>query len=284
MSKTKIYLCILILCLINTQTNQEFLPFQNNSESLFLYEIVGHGQVNHIGFGFDSKFTLHITKLNDSRLLMNITEPAGKVGNEEWSLETLVALEQPFYINLNATGTPTGIEYDIDVETNYTIARKELILKQLQDIFNEHKKYQKLEKKEFNKTETLSNMPFGSCETNINMTTSIVYTSIEYDATAEKCKDKIDPFYTLDMDVDVYPQSEFRKSFAFTIDDFTFQYVRLDARLKLKSEPEMDVDIYSLITFNGFKVLIEEEEEEESFENITSTQSSVEEDSVSKSQ
>lgn len=254
---------ILILCLIATQTNQEFLPLQENAETIFYYEIVGSGQVNHIRFGFDSKFYLHITKLEESKYLMNITEPAGKIGNEEWSTETVTALEQPFYIILNDTGAPTGIEYDFEVETNYTIARKELILKQLQEIYVEYQKYHNLEKKELNAIQTLPNMPFGTCETKINITTSSVYTSIELEATANKCKEKIDPFYTLDMDVDVYPQSEFRKSFAFTIGDFTLQYVRLDARLRLKSEPEMDVDIYSLITFNGFKSLIEEESTEE---------------------
>lgn len=258
--ETKIHSYTLILCLIGTQTNQDFLPLQENAESIFFYEIVGSGQVNHISFGFDSKFNLHITKFNESKYLLNITEP---VGHEEWSEETLTALVQPFYITLNDTGAPSEIEYDFEAETNYTIARKELILKQLQEIYAEYQKYNNLEKKELNTIESLANMPFGKCETKVNMTTSIVYTSIEYEATASSCKEKIDPFYTLDMAVDVYPHSEFRKNFAFTIYDFTFQYVRLDARVKLKSEPEIDVDIYFIMTFNGFKSLIEEESTEE---------------------
>lgn len=259
--ESKYYLFFLIFCLAAIPTFQEFLPLSENAESIFYYEIVGNGQVNHNGFGFDSKFNLHITKKEEFKYLINITNPAGKVGSIEWSKETLNALEQPFYILLNTTRTPIGIEYDFEVETNYTIAQKELILKQMQEIYKEYINYSHLDNKNSNVTQSIDNMPFGSCETKVNVFVSTVYVNIEYEATASDCKGNIDPLYKLDMEsVHVYPQSEFRKTFAFTTTDFLFQYVRLDARLKLKTEPETDVDIYSLFTFKGMKSLIEEEE------------------------
>lgn len=257
--KTNYKSYISMICLLANQTIQGFLTLEKDAVSIFHYEIVGSGQVNHVRFGFETKFNLHITNTEEFKYLINITNPSGKVGNEEWSIETLNALEQPFYIILNDTGAPLELEYDFQVESNYTIACKELILKQIQEIYMEYKKFSNLEQKEVIETRTVTNMPFGECETKINMTTSIEYTSIEYEATANKCKGNIDPFYTLDMEVDVYPQSEFQKTFMFQNPDFDFQYVRLDARLKLKTEPEMDVDIYSLITFNGVQSLVDEE-------------------------
>lgn len=250
---------ILIFGLIATQTHQGFLPLQKNIESIFYCEIVGSGHANHVRFGFDSKFNIHVTHSAELKYLINIVKPVGKVGNAELPIETIKALVQPFYIILNATGAPFRLEYDFQVETNYTIARKELILKQFQEIYDEYQKYKNLEKKELFTTQLITNMPFGKCYTQINMTTSIIYTYIEYEASAKTCEGKIDSFYTLDMEVDVYPQSEFWKSFAFTAPEFEFQYFRLDARLKLKTEPEMDVDIYSLITFNGVNTIIDKE-------------------------
>lgn len=250
---------ILIFGLIATQTHQGFLPLQKNTESIFHYELVGSGLVNNVRIGFDSKFNLHVTHSAELKYLINIVKPAGKVGNEELPIETIKALMKPFYIIFNESGAPLRLEYDFQVETNYTIARKELILKQFQEIYDEYQKYKNLEKKELFETQLITNMPFGKCYTQINITTSIIYTYIEYEATAKTCEGNIDPFYTLDMEVDVYPQSEFWKSFAFTASEFVFQYFRLDARLKLKTEPEMYVDIYSLITFNGVNSFIVKE-------------------------
>lgn len=251
----------LFVCNGFSNSLQYFLPLQENAESVFYYEIIGTGQQDSHLFGFDSKFNLHIIKNEeDNKLLMNITQASGKIGRDQWSNDLLSALEQPFNLTLNKKGAPIKIEYNVDIETNYTMARKDLILKQIKEIYNEYKKYVNISNNIFVRTEKLPNMPFGKCETKTTANTSLVYFTIDYEARADSCKGEVDPFFTLDMNVPVHPQSDFLKTFGFTLDGFIFQYVRLDARIKLESIPEIDVQIYTMITFNSFNSLIEEDE------------------------
>lgn len=247
---------------------QLFLPVQDNADSIFGYQMVGAGRVSDQHFTIKSIFDLHIRNDSQNRQLkLHIENASGRVGTDEWSEVVIKPLRLPFNITLSDEGAPQKIEYDITKETNYTIARKELILQQLIEIHSEHKKYAKKPRNAYAGVENLENMPFGTCSTKINASLSMAYFTIDYEATRNDCKGKVDPFFTMDLNVDLFGESEFFKSYAFTKVDLDFQYVRLDALMKLQSSPEMDVEIYTLFTLK--EILVDPEPDEENTETPT---------------
>lgn len=248
---------------------QLFLPIQDDATSVFQYEMIGAAHMGDQKFIMESKFKLHIRKTADnSKLLIKIKEPYGRLGEEVWSNDILTPLQHPFNVTVGNRGKPRTILLDKKQETNYTRTRKELILKQLQEIFLEHKKYSTKTRRPFVKTEKVGDMPFGSCNTKINASESAVYYTIEYEARRSDCEGKVDPFFTMDMaDVDVYSGSEFIKTFGFTRNEFDFQFVRLDARTKLLTEQAYDVEIY---TYLNLQEIISDPEDETDI-NMTTT-------------
>lgn len=248
---------------------QLFLPVQNKATSVFHYEMIGAAHMGEQKFVMESKFKLHVRKsLDNSKLFLKIEEPSGRLGPEVWSNDILRPLQHPFNVTVGTKGKPRTILLDKKVETNYTRARKELILKQLQEIFLEHKKYSTKTRRPFVKTEKLNDMPFGTCSTKVNASESAVYFTIDYEARRSDCEGKIDPFFTMDMtNVDVYSGSEFIKTFGFTRNEFDFQFVRLDARTKLLTEHTYDVEIYTYLNLQ--EIISDPEEEDTTDINMT---------------
>lgn len=228
---------------------QIFLPVQNNADSIFGYEMFGATHIHDNQFTIKSLFDLHIRHDSENQQLrLHIMNPKGKVGQEDWTDATIAALKLPFNITLNASGAPANIECHNSLETNYTMARKIRIWQELKDIYEERQKHIGTPLAEYTVVQKLDETPFGICSTRINASLSLVYFTINYEAKRSECVGKVDPFFTMDMNVDVYPQSEFLKSFGFTKKHLDFQFIRLDGIIKLQTNPEIDVEIYTLIT------------------------------------
>lgn len=241
-----VYLVLLKITLANTL----FIPVVENATSVFSYQMMGSGRTANEQLTMKSVFDLHIRfdKANKNLNLHVESIDMAQIGNKNWTGEIITALKMPFNISLTSDGAPDEILYDFAKETNYTIARKQLVMQQLTDIYKEYKKIlgQSLTEK-VNYTE-LDNMPFGRCLTTVNESLSSVYFTIEYHSKKEYCSGKVDPLFTMDMNVEVHTQSEFFKSFVFAKESMDFTRYKLDVLVKLESVPDMDVEIYTLIT------------------------------------
>lgn len=247
-----------------------FLPVQNKATSVFQYEMIGAAHFGTQKVVMEAKFKLLVRKSPDnSKLFLKIADPSGRMGDTVWTSDILEPLQHPFNVSVGQRGKPRAIHLDKQIETNYTRARKEYILKQLQEIFLEHKKYANKTRRPFVKTEKLNDMPFGTCSVKVNGSESDVYYTIDYEARKSECEGKIDRFFTMDMDVDIYSGSEFIKSYGFTRIEFDFQFIRLDARTKLLTEREYDVEIYTYLNLQ--EILSDPEEEDETATLKTTT-------------